>query len=58
MSVFGSKKPPEEKPIKGLRCPVCECRYVPVLYTRPARRGVLRVRRCNNCGHRIRTYER
>lgn len=42
----------------GLKCPRCHCREVPVAYTRPAPRGLMRVRVCRYCKARIRTYER
>jgi transcriptional regulator NrdR family protein len=56
--MIGRKKPETNEPPKGIRCPACNCAHVPVLYTRPANRGVRRVRACRNCGRRISTFER
>lgn len=56
--MIGRKKPAKAEPPKGIRCPDCGCPHVPVLYTRPANKGVRRVRGCRNCGRRISTYER
>jgi len=51
-----SKKPAE--PEKGIRCPKCNCGDLRVLYTRKAKRGIRRVRRCRFCGRRISSIER
>lgn len=55
---MGSKKPKPVKPEVGIRCPKCHCRYCPVWETRPVARGIMRVRICNHCKTRIRSYER
>lgn len=43
---------------RGLCCPRCGCRHLPVLYTRPRTNHILRVRRCRHCGRRVTTRER
>ena len=42
---------------RGLACPRCNCRHLPVLYTRQRVRRIVRVRQCRHCGRRIITYE-
>ena len=42
----------------GLRCPKCNSAFTPVIYTRPAMRGVRRVRECVHCKTRFTSYER
>lgn len=43
---------------RGIQCPDCGCRHLPVLYTRPAYGGrVMRRRECRHCGRRMTTYE-
>lgn len=51
--------PPPPKP-RGFSCPKCGCPRLPRLYTRhrPASGAIVRVRKCKDCGHRIRTVER
>lgn len=43
---------------KGLSCPECGCKHLPVWYTRPRLNKIMRVRKCRNCGMRLTTYER
>jgi hypothetical protein len=43
---------------RGLECPKCGCRHLPVLYTRRRLERILRVRVCRCCGRRLRTIER
>lgn len=54
--------PEREKPEpRGIECPKCGCRHLPVSYTRQVRDGVIRrVRICANpyCGRKIVTTER
>jgi len=50
-----SDQPPEEYPVE---CRKCGCRHCPVLYTRPRGKGIVRKRRCRNCGHEFFTVER
>lgn len=45
-----------DKPV-GLECRNCGCRHFYVVYTRPAERGITRVRACRHCGRRIVTRE-
>lgn len=47
-----------EKAAKGLVCPRCDCERMPVYYTRKRLGRVMRVRICDNCGHKATTYER
>jgi len=54
MKAIGEVKPTEPT---GLRCPRCGCGHLPVVYTRPRRGFILRVRRCRHCGRRIATRE-
>jgi hypothetical protein len=50
---------PEVEDFHGLECPRCGCRWVPVLYTRPAPAHRLRrVRECHHCGRRFSTFEK
>lgn len=51
-------KPDGKDGPRGLSCPKCGCRHLPVWYTRPRRGYTLRVRSCRNCGHRVTTRER
>jgi transcriptional regulator NrdR family protein len=47
-----------EQPLKrGLECPTCGCRHLPVRYTRQGTKYVLRVRTCRHCGRRVTTRE-
>jgi DNA-directed RNA polymerase subunit RPC12/RpoP len=48
----------ESKETRGLECPDCGCRHLPVAYTRQGRNYVQRVRYCRYCGKRIVTRER
>ncbi len=50
-----SSKPAEPR---GLVCPRCGCRHLPVIYTRHRPGHVLRMRECRHCGRRIPTRER
>lgn len=43
---------------RGLVCPRCGCRHLPVVYTRPKGGHLLRVRECRHCAKRITTRER
>lgn len=44
---------------RGLECPKCGCKHLPVVYTRATILSrVMRRRECRNCGRRITTYER
>jgi hypothetical protein len=44
---------------KGLKCPNCGCRDLPVMYTRPDAFGrIRRERQCRNCARRVTSYER
>ena len=45
-------------PDRGLSCPRCGCRHLPVVYTRPRENCIVRARDCRNCGKRIITRER
>lgn len=45
-------------PPRGLICPKCGCRHLPVVYTRPRAGHILRMRECRHCGKRIPTRER
>jgi hypothetical protein len=45
-------------PEGGLKCPKCECRHLPVYYTRHVDGTVRRVRRCRHCGYELTTRER
>lgn len=47
-----------EKASQGLVCPKCDCERLPVYYTRKRSGRVMRVRICDNCGHKSTTYER
>ena len=51
------RKPKTDQPQKGLFCPVCHCRHVPVLHTRQDKNQVRRHRECRSCGHRFWTAE-
>jgi hypothetical protein len=42
----------------GLCCPECGCRHLPAVYTRQSGKNRVRVRRCRDCGLRIRTTEK
>ena len=43
---------------RGIACPHCGCRHLPVLYTRRVPgKSIMRVRECRNCGKRVRTRE-
>lgn len=42
---------------RGLACPRCGCRHLPVVYTRPRENSILRCRECRHCGKRITTRE-
>ena len=42
---------------KGLECPRCGCRHLPVLYTRYRPKKIVRVRECRHCQRRVITYE-
>lgn len=55
LSDLTSPRDPERR---GLICPRCGCRHLPVVYTRPKVGGILRVRQCRHCGKRISTRER
>ena len=49
----------DEAESKGLECPGCGCRHLPVTYTRPKPGGrIMRVRNCRHCGRRVVTFER
>jgi hypothetical protein len=50
-------KPRREEERRGLECPRCGCRHLPVLYTRQGARRIVRVRECRHCGRRVVTYE-
>lgn len=43
---------------RGLSCPTCGCRHLPVYYTRQHSGRVTRCRECRHCGRRILTHER
>ena len=43
---------------QGLRCPRCNCRQLPVYYTRNQADYVFRVRYCVQCSRRLLTRER
>ena len=53
-----SHQPSDQQEKKGLECPRCGCRHLPVLYTRQLADHILRIRRCRYCGRRVRTRER
>lgn len=56
--VVADVPPPPEKN-KGLSCPSCGCRHLPVVKTRPGWGGrIMRVRECRHCGRRLTTFER
>lgn len=57
MSDATTAMPPKD-PAKGLACPRCGCRHLPVVYTRPKPGHILRVRECRHCGKRMSTRER
>jgi DNA-directed RNA polymerase subunit RPC12/RpoP len=43
---------------RGLECPKCGCRHLPVFYTRRVGGGrIMRSRECRHCGRRVVTYE-
>ena len=49
---------PIEQP-RGVACPRCGCRHLPVYYTRHRPDGsILRRRQCRNCGRMVTTYEK
>jgi hypothetical protein len=43
---------------EGLACPKCGCHHFDVVYTRPKRGCIRRLRECHHCGHRMPTWER
>lgn len=49
----------QEPPERGLFCPRCHSRWVPVQRTvKQPHGGTLRYRKCQHCGRRFATYER
>jgi len=42
----------------GLVCRHCGCRHFVTVYTRPRHNGIIRRKRCRNCGQAITTRER
>ncbi len=50
----GSGRPPEKK---GLVCRHCGCAHFYVVYTRPTKGGIRRLRQCRYCGRRMLTRE-
>lgn len=42
---------------QGLACPACGHRYLKAVYTRHQRDRVVRIRTCQNCTARVKTYE-
>ena len=42
----------------GLVCRRCGCRHFHTIYTRPRNDGVIRRKRCRNCGHAVTTREK
>jgi len=56
MSDDGSQSPEQQKAM-GLECPRCGCRHLPVVYTRPGKKWITRVRRCRYCDRRVVTRE-
>lgn len=43
---------------RGLECPRCGCKHLPVFYTRRmSEHRILRKRICRNCGRKVVTYE-
>ena len=51
-------RPDQPREKRGLICPACGCRHLPVLYTRQQPRHVQRVRKCRHCGRRVVTREK
>lgn len=51
-------KPTKPTKPRGISCPVCGCRDLPVYYTRERESGIMRVRQCRHCGRKIVTHER
>jgi len=49
--------PTPEEPSRGLECPRCGCKHLPVLYTRQRAKRIVRVRKCRHCKRRIITSE-
>jgi len=42
----------------GLVCRECGCRHFMTVYTRPRHDGIVRRKRCRNCGQTITTREK
>jgi len=42
----------------GLVCRCCGCRHFVTVYTRPRHDGIVRRKRCRNCGQAITTREK
>ena len=49
---------PEQPEERGIACPKCGCRHLPVRYTRQRAGFIQRVRECRHCGRRLITRER
>ena len=49
--------PPEVRH-PGLVCSQCGCRHFLTVYTRPRNDGIVRRKRCRNCGRAITTREK
>jgi DNA-directed RNA polymerase subunit RPC12/RpoP len=49
---------PQASEERGLACPKCGCRHLPVRYTRQRPGFIQRIRECRHCGRRVITRER
>ena len=47
----------KEKSQLGLECPKCGCRHFRVIYTRPRKGHIVRLKECRYCGRRVLTRE-
>jgi hypothetical protein len=51
------KDEPAPMPPTGIACPKCGGIALPSWSTRRRKRGLVRVRRCKSCNHKVRTVE-
>ena len=53
MNSKGNEQSRSEEEPRGLECPRCGCRHLPVLYTRQRMKKIVRVRQCRHCLRRV-----